>query len=372
MHVCHFCDSSLEGDYFRNIALGLTKRNVQVSLVELGPGMPPKWLPDIGNVSYFSLQAAGKLNYPFAIGRLAKYLKIERVDILHTHLFYSGIIGVLAKRRARDTIIALMRHHTSVVRMLGSRFHIAADKWMAERADHVITVSAAARDYMRNVDGITRDIDVVYLGFDFERLAPNAESRKRVRAEFGIADDEFVIGYIGNFASGKGHLQLIEAFEKIVNEIPKARLFFAGRGATDEIKRAAARFPADKVVLAGWRDDIPACLNAMDLFVQPSLSEAFSQVLIEAMGAGLPVIATNVGGAREVVENGVNGILIEPDDVDAIHREVRRLYDEIEPRFEMARKGMYSVQERFTADRMVDDQLALYEKWMKEKRSAPV
>jgi glycosyltransferase involved in cell wall biosynthesis len=366
MHVCHFCDSSLEGDYFQNIALGLTKRGVRVSLVELGPGSPPRWLPEIANVTYYSLEAAGKLNYPFAIGRLAQYLRDESVDILHTHLFFAGLIGVLAKRRAPDTIVALMRHHTSVVRMLGSRLHIGADKWMAQKADHVMTVSKAARDYMREVDGIKREVDVVYLGFDFERLAPNTKARARVRQEFGIADDEFVIGYVGNSATGKGHRQLVDAFEKILNDVPKARLFLAGRDITPDI----AANPSNKIIFAGWRDDIPACLNAMDLFVQPSLSEAFSQVLIESMGAGLPVIATDVGGAREVIENGVNGILIEPNDPEAISREVVRLYKETETQLEMARKGMNSVQERFTAEQMVEHQMALYGKWMKEKHSA--
>ena len=366
MHVCHFCDTSLSGEYFRNIALGLTKRGVRVSLVELGPGSPPKWLSEVENVSYLSLEASSKLSYPFARNHLARYLEDERVDIVHTHLFYAGLIGVLAKRRTPDTIMALMRHHTSVVRMMGSRFHIAADKWMADKADHVMTVSKAARDYMRDVDGIKRDIEVVYLGFDFEQLAPNAAARARVRQEFDIGDDEFVVGYVGNFATGKGHRQLIEAFEKILNDVPNARLLMAGRGITRDIAPSAS----EKIIFAGWRDDIPACLNAMDLFVQPSLSEAFSQVLIEAMGTGLPVIATDVGGAREVIESSVNGILIAPDDADAIYREAIRLYNDAETRYEMARKGMRSVHERFTAEQMIEHQMSLYEKWMKEKQGA--
>lgn len=370
MHVCHFCDSSVEGEYFRNIAAGLTKRDVRLSLVELGPGSPPKWLDEFPNVAYLSLKAAGKLSYPFAVRRLARYLRNECVDILHTHLFYAGLIGVLAKRYAPGTVVALMRHHTSVVRMLGSRFHVAADKWMAEKADHVMTVSNAARDYMREVDGISRVIETVYLGFDFERLAPNAESPARLRREFGIGDDEFVIGYVGNFASGKGHLQLIEAFSNVLNDIPTARLFLAGRGVTSKIEQAAAEVPAGRIIFAGWRDDIPACLNSMDLFIQPSLSEAFSQVLIEAMGAGLPVIATDVGGANEVIENGVNGILIAPDDPEAIRREGVQLYNNVETRNEIARKGMRSVHERFTAEQMIERQIVLYEKWIKEKQDA--
>lgn len=303
-----------------------------------------------------------------AVRRLSRFLKDEDVDILHTHLFFSGLIGVLAKRLQRKTIVALMRHHTSVVRMLGSRFHIAADKWMAEQADHVMTVSQAARCYMIDVDGINRkDIEVVYLGFDFKKMSPNAEDRARIRREFGFTADDLVIGYVGNFAKGKGHIQLIEAFAKIVNDVSQAKLFFVGREMLNEVKDAASRFPDGKIVFAGWRDDVSACLNAMDIFVQPSLSEAFSQVLVEAMGIGLPVIATDVGGAAEVIEEGVNGLLVAPKDPSAIRDKVVELWRNVELRKRIGAVARKSVCERFAIEQLIDRHLELYERWMVEK-----
>lgn len=355
------CDVSVAGDYFRNITAGLTENGVDVLLVELGPGTAPPWLPRYPNARYFSLGAARKAAYPLAVRRLARLLKNEGVNILHTHLFYSGLIGVLAKRLAPNVTVALMRHHTAVVRLLGSGFHVRADKWMAERADHVMAVSEAARAYMRDVDGVRRDdIEVVYLGFDFEQMSPNADKRVAARAEFGFTGDDLVIGYVGNLAHGKGHLQLIQAFEKISSEMPNARLLFAGRGMLPEVEAAAAEFPAGKIVFGGWQDDISACYNAMDIFVQPSLSEAFSQVLVEAMGCGLPVIATNVGGASEVIESGVNGILIDPNDVQAIAREVLHLIRDAAFRRNLAANGMRSVRERFSAETMVERHVKLY------------
>jgi glycosyltransferase involved in cell wall biosynthesis len=365
MHVCHFCDSSLATEYFRNIALGLSGRGVRVSLVDLADGEKPEWLANVPGVSFYSLKSGRKPAYPLAAAKLGRFLKDERVDILQTHLYYPGMIGIFARRRSPRTVLAITRHHTSVVRMLGTRLHIAADKWMARHADHLITVSKAARDYMHDVDGIDRKIEVVYTGFDFRRLEPNAESRRQVRREFRIGDDEFVIGYVGNFVAGKGHVQLIEAFAEIAEIVPKSRLLLPGRGDADAA-REAARHLKDKVIFTGWRDDIPSCLNAMDLFVQPSLSEAFSQVLVEAMAAGLPVIATDVGSAREVIEDRVTGILIEPNDTDAICREAVRLFNEAEVRLDMARKGVYSVRERFTTERMIDRYMELYEAWTKK------
>ncbi|HQZ97965.1 MAG TPA: glycosyltransferase family 4 protein [Pyrinomonadaceae bacterium] len=365
MHVCHICDSSVQGDYFRNIAAGLTRKGVRVSLVELGPGKPPTWLGEFSGVTYRSLNAAGKKHYPGAVRHLARFLKAEKVDILHTHLFYSGLIGVLTRRLGNRSIVALMRHHTSVVRMLGSRFHVKADKWMAEKADHVLTVSNAAKAYMLDVDGIRRnDIEVVHLGFNFEQLAPSAVDRSRIRAEFGFAEEDIVVGYVANFAHGKGHIQLVEAFEKIAAEIPNARLVFAGRGEIAEVNEAAAKFPAGKIVFAGWQNDIAAFLNAIDIFVQPSLSEAFSQVIMEAMGVGLPVVATNVGGANEVIVSGENGVLIEPNNVSAISNEVIRLSRDPELRRQLGVAARKTVTESFTAERMVERQFELYQKWL--------
>ena len=365
MHVCHFCDTSLQGDYFRNIATGLSRRGVTVSLLELGPGKAPDWLSDLPGARYFSLNASGKYQYPMAVRRLARFLRDEQIDILHTHLFFAGIIGVLAKRLHKETTVALMRHHTGVVRMLGSRLHIAADRWMAEKAGHVLTVSKAAKRYMIDVDKIRRDgIDVVYLGFDFDKYSPNANERERVRRELGFEKTDFVIGYVANFAPGKGHLQLIEAFADIAEEAPNAKLLFVGRGWLSEVDEAARRWSSEKIIFAGWRDDVTACMNAMDVFVQPSLSEAFSQVLIEAMGCGLPVVATDVGGANEVIENRANGALIEANDSSAIAREVLNLTRSDQLRNKLADAGRSSVREKFGVERMVDRHMDLYESWM--------
>jgi len=360
------CDGSVACDYFRNISAGLTRNGVDVLLVELGSGIPPRWVADLPNVRYLSLNASGRLQYPPAAKRLGEILRTEKIDILHTHLFYSGLIGVYAKKHSPETRIAIMRHHTSVVRMQGNRLYVAIDRWMAKKADHVMTVSNAAAAYMRDVDGIRReDIDVVHLGFDFEKFSRTEEDRHRFRAEFGIADDAIVIGYVANFAKGKGHIQLIEAFERFAAKVPNARLLFAGRG-DDRAVRAAAK-GSERVIFAGWRDDVPACLSAMDIFVQPSLSEAFSQVLIEAMAARLPVIATDVGGAREVIESGVNGIIIKPNDPAAIERELVRLHEDNDLRREISERGARDVRKRFSADIMVERHLELYTKWVSER-----
>jgi len=369
MHVCHFCESNVDGHYFKNISKGLIEKGVEVSMLELGSHKPPKWLKEIPEVKYFNLGVTKRWQYPLAVVRLAKLLRREKIDILQTHLYYAGLIGVLAKRLAKKTIVALTRHHTSVVKDLGTRYHVRLDKWMTEQADFAVGVSEATKRYMIDVDGIRGDhIEIAYLGFDFENLDVDALERIRVREELGLSGNDFVVGYVGNFAPRKGHLQLIEAFVEISKHIPEAKILFVGTGNLAEVDEAVEKYDLqEKVIFAGWRDDVAPCLSAMEVFVQPSLSEAFSQVLIEAMGARLPVIATDVGGAREVIENGKNAILIEANDINAIVENVLRLYEQKDLREKLAFTGKESVRTRFTVENLVDRQFELYQDWLNKK-----
>lgn len=370
MHVCHFCETSVEGAYLRHLSRGLSERGVKVTLVELGAYKPPAWLNEVPEVEYFNLNIGRRIEYPLAAWKLSRLLRAQRVDILQTHLYYGGIIGVLTKFIGGAKKVVLTRHHSSVVHMLGKWPHIAADKWMAEKADYVVTVSEAAKRFMIEQDHIKRsDIEVVHLGFDFDEFKPTPEARTRIRHEFGFGDRDCVIGYVANFPEGKGHLQLLEAFSLVVAKIPNARLFLVGQGDRTRIDHAIARLGiADSVIFSGWRNDNAACMNAMDIFVQPSLSEAFSQVLVEAMGVGLPVIATSVGEATEVISDGRSGILVAPNDSESLFNAIMRLQQDPDLRTAIAEAGRRSVREKFTISNMVDRQFHLYERWLGEKK----
>ena len=368
MLVCHLSDGSLAGDYFRCIVDGLNRAGEQVLLVDIGTRPPPSWLDEYPNASYAALGASQKLGYITAAFKLTKLVRARRVDILQTHLYYPGLIGAIARKLARRVVLVLMRHHTSVVRMLGSGLHTATDKWMAEQADHVLTVSEAARRYMRDVDGIRRHIEVVHIGLDLDRFTPDNAGRTRVRSEIGFSDNDLVIGYVGNILPGKGHIELIEAFRQVLDVIPQARLLIVGRGLPADVKTAAASLPVGAVTFLGWRDDTAACYNAMDIFVQPSLSEAFSQVLLEAMATGLPTIATDVGGAAEVIDDGSTGLLISPGSPEEISDAIRRLGSDEGLRRELAEAGRNTVRERFPASKMVERHLELYHQWMERNR----
>jgi glycosyltransferase involved in cell wall biosynthesis len=243
------------------------------------------------------------------------------------------------------------------------------DRWMAKEADGVVAVSNAVRDYLVSKDGvIDTPIEVIPLGFDFDSLQANEAEGRGVRQELGLGDS-FVIGCVAQLYKTKGQSYLLSALAGLATEIPRVKLLLVGGGERDPLERQARQLGvADRLVFAGHRNDVPACMRAMDVVVHPSLSEAFSQVVIEAMVSGTPLVSTDVGAAREVIVDGETALLVPAADVGAIVDAVRRLHADGGLRRRLAASARESVTARFTVDRMVRRQLDCYRRWLGVER----
>jgi len=207
-------------------------------------------------------------------------------------------------------------------------------------------------------------IDVIYQGFDFASLAATDDDRRRVRAELGL-DEAFVIGCVARFFKTKGHTYLLQAARELAREIPNLRVLLLGGGDRSGIEEMVrANGLEDRVIFAGYRHDVPACMRAMDVVVHPSLTEAFCQTVIEALAAESPLVVTDVAAASEVVLDGVNGLLVPPADPAALAAAVRRLHADPALARRMAAAGKRSVTERFTIERMVVAQIDCYRRWL--------
>jgi glycosyltransferase involved in cell wall biosynthesis len=151
-----------------------------------------------------------------------------------------------------------------------------------------------------------------------------------------------------------------------VSQVPRIRLVLFGDGAGRPALEAQVRELGlqEHVVFAGFRNDAQVCMRAMDVVVHPSLSEAFCQVIVEALGAGTAVVATDVAGAPEVITSGEDGVLVPPGDPDALARAVLMLYRDLALRQRLANAGYRTVRERFTVERMVDRHAECYRRWL--------
>lgn len=366
--MCHVCATTLDTHYFSNLGRGLAAGGVTVHAASLTAPETPSWLEAAGG-DYLCLNARSRAAYPSAVVRLARWIRERRIDVVQTHLFEGGLVGLAAARLARVSLAIVTRHHTDEMWIAGTRVHIAGDRLMTRWADRVVVLSHAVRTHMVQREGAPADkIDVIYQGFDFASLGATDDDRRRVRAELGL-DGCFVIGCVARFFKTKGHVYLLAAARELAREIPNLKVLLLGGGERSGIEDLIrANGLEDRVIFGGYRRDVPACMRAMDVVVHPSLTEAFCQTVIEALAAESPLVVTDVAAASEVVTDGVNGLLVPPADPAALAAAVRRIHRDPAWTRGMVAAGKRSVTERFTIDRMVAAQIDAYRRGLTPAR----
>jgi glycosyltransferase involved in cell wall biosynthesis len=300
-------------------------------------------------------------------------LRANRIDVLQTHLFDAAIVGILAGRLARVPLLIVTRHHLDQHHLLGRRVHVELDRLTARMTDHVIVPAAAVKDHMVTVENLEpARIEVIPHGLDLGEFAPRATAGGLVREEFGL-DGAFVVGYVGWLDPAKGLPNLLAAAGALRGRIDDLRVLVLGdhpdpairQGVVSEIER---RGLGRKVILAGHRSDVAACMQAMDVLAHPSQSEALPQVLIEAMAVGTPVVASSVGGIPEIVEAGKTGILVPPGDCAALAIAIEGLYRNPGLRERYAQASVVRARSHFSAAQMVQRHLDCYSRWLAENR----
>lgn len=209
----------------------------------------------------------------------------------------------------------------------------------------------------------------IYNGVDAEKFSPRQSSAQlgELTPPGFLPEDAVVVGTVGRLAEVKNQQLLIEAVGYLLTEKPvlrqTLRLVLVGDGPlklqlVDRVKRLGL---SDVVWLSGDRNDVPALMQLMDIFILPSLAEGISNTLLEAMASGLPVIATSVGGNVELIEEGVNGRLVPVNNVVAMADAVAELVDDPTLRQSMGKKGLALVRTTFNWEKTVADYLAVYD-----------
>jgi glycosyltransferase involved in cell wall biosynthesis len=254
-----------------------------------------------------------------AFRRLLDLVQTEKIDLVHAHLTYSAIWAARLSRRTGIPSVVSLHASPAATKSLSPSFVNAVKVEVKDRvmrfvvgrwSRRVVMVSAWLRDqYQFRPD----QVRVVHNGIEVERFNrdPTA-TRARLEREFGIPAGVKLAVTVSVLRPGKGIEVLLDAAERV----PEMHFLIAGDGP----KRAAwqALSKSDRVHWAGYRTDVDAILAGCDVFVHPSLDDAFPTVLLEAMAAGLPVVASRVGGIPEIVVEGVTGMLVPPGDADAL------------------------------------------------------
>jgi glycosyltransferase involved in cell wall biosynthesis len=302
-----------------------------------------------------------------ALRQLEKILREHKPDIVHTHSGKAGILGRLAARRAGVPVIIHHIHGPSFGPFQGwpaNWIFTAAERYAARTTTHfVCSAQAMTRLYLAAGIGRPEMYTRIFSGFPVEPFL-NATNDLALRRQLGFDENHFVIGKIARLFKLKGHADLLAAFQKILPQIPHARLLLVGDGALrNEIENQVRALGLQgKVIFTGLvpPGEVPRYVGIMDCLAHLSAREALSRALPQALAAGKPVVAYDFDGAEEVCLENETGFLVRTGDTATVAQRLLQLANDAPLRERLGRRGQQFVRENFAVEQMVDKLYALY------------
>ena len=293
------------------------------------------------------------------IFKIRKILKTEAPDLMFCHGFNGCFVAKMCALGLSIPIVASWHgdyHATTAGQKILAPFtRLLVLLLYGFCVRRVITVSEFARSRLRRHFIDAAKISVVHNGIPAKIDLSHCTSARDIRKELGVAEGGYLVGTACRMDKQKGLYHLVQGAAEIVKNKKTIKVVIWGDGALKkDLERFAAELGVAKQVLfPGYRPDIDCCLQALDIFVMTSVAEYFSIALLEAMRAGLPIVATAVGGNPEAIENGKHGVLIPYGDSSAIAQAVTRLIEDQDLRKKYAANAQQRFLKRFTADKMV-------------------
>ena len=302
--------------------------------------------------------------FQFNVPRLAKLMKAFRPDIVHSRN-WGGIEAIVAARMARVPVILHSEHGYELEMSDGLPIRQRMFRHLVYRwATAVFTVSQELRSYHAAQAWCNPEkIRVLYNGVDGERFQPRPQVGSAIRRHLGIPADGFVVGFVGRMVPLKDTMTLLRAVETLAPSSPQLHVLLVGSG--PELARLQAYVLCSpllngRVTFPGSSDAVPDLLNAMDVFVLPSLVEGMSNTVLEALATGLPVVATRVGGNPEIVEDSVCGYLFPPGDASQLSARLATLLQNRQLRARFGRAARERAVKHFSLSSMLGRYYDLY------------
>jgi glycosyltransferase involved in cell wall biosynthesis len=305
------------------------------------------------------------LRRPWDVARLRRYLRETQPQIVHTFLLTASLYGRFAAMLARVPIVIGTEHN---IYHHKRRHHALAERLLMSGTASVVVVAESVRDfYIRQIHANPAKVDVIHNAVDWAHLQTTM-NRDETRRSLGVPLDVPLVAVIGRLSEQKGHAYLLEALAQTA-ALDRVHAVFAGDGdLRDSLQaRASALGVSSRVHLVGVRRDVGNLLNAIDVFVLPSLWEGLPLALLLAMGAGVPVVATTVSGVPEVVESGRTGLLVAPGDAAELGQAISLLITEPTLRRRLSGAARVEVLPRFGVDDWIDSVVALYDRLLNER-----
>jgi glycosyltransferase involved in cell wall biosynthesis len=297
------------------------------------------------------------LNFFRLLGGLLRLFRLMRrdVDVVESFTPHSNVLAMPLAWLA-GAPVRIATHHGYIEGSSGLLARVHGWLMNSRLTSKVVAVSSQVRDYAIDRENILAEkLQVIENGIEALEVSKiGAPERAALRKELGVATDDVLLLTVGRLTVQKGHTVLLKAIAKIPNDSPSVVFAFAGEGKQREILKseATALGISDRIRFLGVRKDIAQLLLASDIFVQPSLWEGLSLAMLEALLSGIPVLATKVEGVVDVIENEQHGILVSPDDADALAEGVSRLIGDKKLRTRLGRAGQSHAERHYSIDKM--------------------
>ncbi len=295
---------------------------------------------------------------PRGLWTLARWMRNQQVNLVHSHMYRSNVPATIAAHLAGVRHILCQVHNLDTWETPRQRM---LDRWLMRWRTAMLAVSKGVkRDIVSNLRCPPERVRVLYNGVDIQEYG-SARPEPELRHGLGIPEGHRLVVMLARLVAQKKHTRLLQALEAIREELPPTSVLLVGEGALRGglEREVEERCLGDIVSFAGHRNDIPQILALSDLSVVTSDREGFSNAIVESLAAGVPIVATDVGGNSEAIVDGKCGLLVKPNDLEGLARALKTILTDDTLRQRMS-EGARHRAKRFSLDRMLKETRHLY------------
>lgn len=326
------------------------------------------------------------IEYPFPnlmilYSWVVELLRKNKIDIVHIEdgAFITSLLALLVKKLLKKPVVLSMQgfpgfswfYGNPFVDWMAKIYTLTLGKTVLKTADMVVlSATAYVKDALKLGVPVSR-IKVIPRGVDVRIYNPNTERRKAFREKLGLKNDETMILFAGRLVSVKGLKYFVEAAKTLLKENKKLKFVVAGDGILrGKYQREAWDFKAN-IRFIGYRRDMENVMNAADIFVLSSISEGCPNAVIEAGACAKPVVASDVGAVRDIVVNGVTGLIVQPRNVKDLHNAIREIATRLD-KIQMGKKAMQFVTKRFAWETIASKYENVYLETLESQKGARI
>jgi glycosyltransferase involved in cell wall biosynthesis len=357
-------------EHLYSLLTRIDRSRYDISVVALSPGSAVRKLQKTG----VPVLVIDDPDDAICVGALAAHLAQVRPDVIHNHMYRAELVGTRAAialgeiGQRRPYVVSTV--HSSRVRSHEDREQL---RRLTPEMGRLIAVSTSIERKIADEGRALVPVSLIYNGVDLDRY-DHQEPCCTLRDDYGMEAGSQIVGVIARLEPEKGHPTLLDAWPQVLRDVPDAYLLVIGEGSRREAleQQAYDLRIGHRVVFTGRRDDVPAVTAALDVAVLPSYREAQGLSILEAMALSRPVVASNVGGIPEMIEDGVTGLLVPPADPAALAEAISRLLLDHPYADTIGRAGHDLVHERFCIERMVAAVQQIYDEGARAARLSTV